>query len=98
MKQADLLDYVLLPDHCCYVYKTKEKEDGTYYFIRKKDGDKKKIAVIYPVKLDANYTCGSVCNVCNLLEIEVPPYGQTMQGTIDSAKATAKTLPNPGEN
>lgn len=92
MKQADVLDYVLLPDHCCYIYKTKEKDFGTQYFIRRKDGDKRKIAVIYPVKSDASYTCGAVCNICNLLEIPVPDYGKTMQETLDDAKATVQKI------
>lgn len=96
MKQADVLDYVLLPDHCCYIYKTKEKDFGTQYFIRRKDGDKRKIAVIYPVKNDSSYTCGAVCNICNLLDIPVPDYAREMQNVLSEAKAVILKMNDPG--
>lgn len=94
MKQQDVLDYVLLPEHGCYTYKTKNKEFGTQYFIRRKDGDKRKIAVIYPVKNDESYTTGAVCHICNLLEITVHDYGKTMQEQIDDAKAAVEKINN----
>ncbi len=92
MKQLDVLDYVLLLGHNCYNYKTKDKEDGTYYYIRKRDGDKRKIAIIYPTKGDSSYTCGSVCNICTLLDVPVPEYGKKMQGRIDKAKSAAQGM------
>lgn len=92
MTQLDLKDYILLPEHKCYIYKTKEKEDGTYYFIRKNGGEKNNIAVLYPTKDNSSYTCGAACNICNQLDVPVPPYAKDIQVVIDDVKATAKKI------
>lgn len=89
MTQLDIKDYVLLPEHNCYLYKTKEKEDGIYFFIRKNGGEKKNIAILFPVKNNKSYTCGCVCNICTQLDVPVPPYAKEIQVLINGVKAKA---------
>jgi hypothetical protein len=90
MTQLDVKDYLLLEEHCCYVYDTRNKDNGVYYFIRNRNT--KKLVVVYPVK-NGTYTPGAVCHICNQLNVPVPEYGKRMQGAIDEAKEKAKDIP-----
>ena len=81
MKQVDLKEY--LEQNDCYVYKTQEKEGGTYYYMRRRGS--KTIAVVFPPKHDT-YKKENVCHVCNLLDVQVPDWAQEAQRALDDIR------------
>jgi len=91
MTQLDVLDYVLLPEHNCCVFKEKIVDLGIQYFVRNLN-DKKRMAIIYPQKEGKTYTCGSVCNICNNLNIPIPEYAIHIQDILNEAKEGAKRI------
>lgn len=83
MTQDDLKDYLELPGHDCYVYKTIVKDDGTYYFMRKHGATH--LAVLFPPKRGV-YKEENVCHICNILKVAPPNWAKSAQQTLDDAK------------
>lgn len=83
MTQDDLKDYLELPEHECYLYKTKVKHDGMYYFMRRnKTVD---IAVLFPPKKGV-YKEENVCHICKILKVATPEWAKSAQQTLDDAE------------
>jgi hypothetical protein len=83
MTQDDLKDYVLLPDHDCYIYKELKKPEGIFYYIRR--AGTTQLAVLFPPK-SGIYKEENVCHVCKQLKITVPNWAKSAEQTLDDAE------------
>lgn len=81
MTQDDLMDYIQLPEHSCSVFKEKEKDDGTYYWIRRKD-DRSSMTIVHPVK-SGILAPSTVYLKCKDLKIPIHRYGKPAKSNIE---------------
>lgn len=85
MTQDILKEY--LEAHGCYLYKSRLKEDGEYFFMRK--NGQITIAVLFPPK-SGQYKPESVCHICEQLDVEVPAYATEAQARLAAIKQQLK--------